>query len=54
MQTNFFRQLAKKNLTGDLQITFRATTANSFVLSVMLNNEQCGDEATKLIQPLNL
>ena len=41
-------------VTGDLQITFRATTDNSFVLSVLLNNEQCGDEARKLIPPLNL
>ena len=54
MQTNFFRQLANMNLTGDLQITFRATTENSFVLSVLLNNEQCGDEARKLIPPFNL
>ena len=54
MQTNFFRQLANMNLTGDLQITFRVTTENSFVLSVLLNNEQCGDEARKLIPPLNL
>ena len=54
MQTNFFRQLANMNLTGDLQITFRATTENSFVLSVLLNNEQCGDGARKLIPPLNL
>ena len=54
MQTNFFRQLAKLNLTGDLQITLRPTAENSFVLSVLLNNEQCGDEARKLIPPLNL
>ena len=54
MQTNFFRQLANLNLTGDLQITLRPTTDNSFVLSVLLNNEQCGDEARKLIPPLNL
>ena len=54
MQTNFFRQLANMNLTGDLQITFRATTENSFVLSVLLNNEQCGDSAKKIIPPLNL
>lgn len=54
MQTNFFRQIAKMNLTGDLQITLRQTTENSFVLSVLLNNEQCGDEARKLIPPLNL
>ena len=54
MQTNFFRQLAQMNLTGDLQITLRPTTENNFVLSVLLNNEQCGDEARKLIPPLNL
>jgi len=54
MQTNFFRQIAKLNLTGDLQITLRPTTENNFVLSVLLNNEQCGDEARKLIPPLNL
>ena len=54
MQANFFRQLAKINLSGDLQITLRPTTENSFVLSVLLNNEQCGDEARKLIPPLNL
>ena len=54
MQTNFFRQLANTNLTGDLQITLRPTTDNSFVLSVLLKNEQCGDEARKTIPPLNL
>lgn len=54
MQTNFFRQLAKLNLAGDLQIILRPTEENSFVLSILLNNGQCGDEAKKLIPPLNL
>ena len=54
MQTNFFRQIGKLNLTGDLQITLRPTTENNFVLSVLLTNEQCGDEARKTIPPLNL
>jgi PRTRC genetic system protein E len=54
MQTNFFRQIAKLNLAGDLQITLRQGTENSFVLSVLLNNEQCGDDARKTIPPLNL
>lgn len=54
MQTNFFRQIAKLDLTGDLQIVLRQTTDNSFVLSALLNNEQCGDEARKMIPPLNL
>lgn len=54
MQTNFFRQIAKMNLTGDLQITIRPTQDNRFVISVLLSNEQCGDEARKLIPPLNM
>ncbi|QOR73735.1 PRTRC system protein E [Cruoricaptor ignavus] len=54
MQTKFFRQLAKMNLVGDLNLTLRPTEENSFVLSVLLRNEQCGDEAGKLIPPLNL
>ena len=54
MQTNFFRQIANINLTGDLQIIFTETTENNYVVSVLLKNEQCGDEARKTIPPLNL
>jgi len=54
MQTNFFRQLTKLNLVGDLQLILRQSSENRFVLSIMLNNEQCGDEARKAIPPLNL
>ena len=54
MQTNFFRQIANINLTGDLQIIFTETTQNNYVVSVLLKNEQCGDEARKTIPPLNL
>ena len=54
MQTNFFRQIAKMNLTGNLQITFTQTTENNYVVSVLLQNEQCGDDAKKIIPPLNL
>ena len=54
MQTNFFRQIANINLTGDLQIIFTRTTENNYIVSVLLKNEQCGDEARKTIPPLNL
>ena len=54
MQTNFFRQLAKLNLKGDLQIIFTQTTEDNFVASVLLKNEECGDEARRTIPPLNL
>ena len=54
MQTKFFRQIANINLTGDLQIKFTRTTENNYVVSVLLKNEQCGDEARKTIPPHNL
>lgn len=49
MQTNFFRQIAKIGLKGYLQIMLRPTTENSFVISVLLNNAQCGDTAKNII-----
>ena len=52
--TNFFSSVAALNVTGDLQLTIRKGAAGNWIVSVMLNNEQCGDEARKLIPPLNL
>lgn len=54
MKTNFFRLIARLNLTGDLHLILRPSENNGFVVSVLLKNEQCGDEAKKLIPPLNL
>ncbi|OJW81127.1 prtrc system protein e [Terrimonas sp.] len=52
--TNFFSSVAALNITGDLQVTIRKGAESNWIVSVMLNNEQCGDEARKLIPPLNL
>jgi PRTRC genetic system protein E len=52
--TNFFSSVAALNITGDLQLTIRKGAEDNLVVSVMLNNEQCGDEARKLIPPLSL
>lgn len=52
--TNFFSSIAALKLTGNLQLTIRKGADNNWIVSVMLNNEQCGDEARKLIPPLNL
>ncbi len=54
MNANFFRQITDLNITGNLQLTISKGTENNFVVSVMLQNEQCGDGARKLIPPLNL
>jgi len=52
--TNFFSEVAALNITGDLQLTIRKGAENNWIVSVMLHNEQCGDDARKLIPPLNL
>lgn len=52
--TNFFSNVAALNITGDLQLTIRKGAENNWIVLVMLNNEQCGDDARKLIPPLNL
>lgn len=52
--TNFFSSIAALNITGDLQMTIRKGAESNWIVSVMLNNEQCGDDARKLIPPLNL
>ncbi|MBN9484542.1 MAG: prtrc system protein e [Bacteroidetes bacterium] len=52
--TNFFSSIAALNITGDLQVTIRKGAESNWIVSVMLNNEQCGDDARKLIPPLNL
>lgn len=52
--TNFFSSVAAMNITGDLQLTIRKGAESNWIVSVMLNNEQCGDDARKLIPPLNL
>lgn len=52
--TNFFSSVAALKMTGDLQLTIRKGAENNWIVSVMLNNEQCGDDARKLIPPLNL
>lgn len=54
METNFFTQIAKMNLTGDLQVTIKQATTDTYVVAVLLQNEQCGDTAKQLIPPLIL
>ncbi|SFH37436.1 PRTRC system protein E [Pedobacter insulae] len=54
METNFFEQVAGLQLKGNLQITIGNGADDNLVVSVMLNNEQCGDDAKQLIPPLSL
>ncbi|TDD77171.1 PRTRC system protein E [Flavobacterium caseinilyticum] len=52
--TNFFNQIAQMGITGDLQLTISKGIENTLIVSIMLQNEQCGDNAKQLIPPLNL
>ncbi|MDA3613535.1 PRTRC system protein E [Polluticaenibacter yanchengensis] len=54
MNTNFFNQIKQLDFTGVLQLSISKGVENNLVVSVMLNNEQCGDTAKQLIPPLNL
>jgi hypothetical protein len=51
MNTNFFNQIAQMDIQGDLHLTI-AKGENNLIVSVMLQNEQCGDNAKQLIPPL--
>lgn len=52
--TNFFNQIAQMGITGDLQLTISKGIENTLIVSIILQNEQCGDNAKQLIPPLTL
>lgn len=54
MNANFFHQIAQLQITGDLQLTIAKGAENNLIVSIMLQNEQCGDNAKNIIPPLNL
>ncbi|MBA5793488.1 PRTRC system protein E [Flavobacterium sp. xlx-214] len=54
MNTNFFNQIAKLSITGVLQLSIVKGTKDNLIVSVILQNEGCGDTAKNLIPPLNL
>ncbi len=54
MNTNFFNQIAQMNIEGSLQINIQKTDTENYIVSVLLQNEQCGDQAKNSIAPLIL
>lgn len=54
MNANFFSQIAQMQITGDLHITIAKGAENKLIVSVMLDNVQCGDNAKNGIPPLTL
>ncbi|MDL2141721.1 PRTRC system protein E [Flavobacterium tructae] len=54
MNANFFNQIAQLGVVGDLHLTITKGVENNLIVSVMLQNQQCGDNAKNIIPPLNL
>jgi PRTRC genetic system protein E len=52
--TNFFNQIAQMDIQGDLHLTITKGVENNLIVSVMLQNEGCGDNAKNIIPPLIL
>src|SRR5690606_10596073 len=52
MNTNFFNQIQQLDFTGVLQLNISKGAENNLIVSILLNNEQCGDNAKNLIPPL--
>ncbi len=54
MSTNFFNQIAQLGVAGDFHLTIAKGAENNLIVSVMLQNKQCGDTAKNIIPPLTL
>ena len=52
MNTNFFNQIQQLDFTGVLQLNISKGIESNLIVTVMLNNEQCGDNAKNGIPPL--
>jgi len=52
MNANFFNKIAQLDFTGVLQLNIAKGAESNLIVSVILNNEQCGDDAKNLIPPL--
>lgn len=54
MNTMFFNKIAQIDFTGVLQLNIAKGTGDNLIVSVLLQNEACGDDAKNLIPPLTL
>lgn len=54
MQTNFFRQIAKMDINSKLTFSIAKATSDTIVVSIFIENENCGDKAKNVIPPFNV
>ncbi|MGP2570236.1 PRTRC system protein E [Ornithobacterium rhinotracheale] len=53
MNTNFFKQIAELEIEGTLNLAVKKEN-NTLVVSLLVNNDACGDKAKNLIPPLTI
>lgn len=54
MNTIFFKQIAELDFEGVLQLNIAKGADDNLIVSVLLNNEKCDDNAKNLISPFNI
>jgi PRTRC genetic system protein E len=54
MKTNFFEAIAALHAEGDWKMTIKKDGGEQLIVSLLLSNEKCGDEARKLVPPMIL
>lgn len=54
METNFFKQIAKMDIESKLTLTIAKATADLILVSILVENDGCGDKAKNIIPPFNV
>lgn len=51
---NFFRQIAQMDINSKLTLSITKATENKILVSILIENDRCGDKAKNIIPPFNL
>ncbi len=51
---NFFRQIAKMDINSKLTLSITKATESTILVSILIENDSCGDKAKNIIPPFNL
>lgn len=54
MEANFFKQIARMDIHSRIALTIAKATEDTMVVSILVQNDNCGDKAKNIIPPLNL
>lgn len=51
---NFFRQIAQMDINSKITLSITKATASKILVSILIENDSCGDKAKNIIPPFNL